>query len=111
ESAAATEGALAGYISLGERFDAVIAGNDQMAIAVRRMLIRREICVPADVMVTGFNGFGFLDYYETRLTTVRSPAYELGSLGAQHMIRRIETGKFDASTVILPVRFLPGETT
>lgn len=111
ESAAATESALAGHIGGGEPFDAVIAGNDQMAIAVRRMLIRREISVPADVKVTGFNGFGFLDYYETRLTTVRSPAYELGSLGAQHMIRRIEGGRFDAATVILPVRFLPGETT
>lgn len=111
ESAAATEGALAGHISGGEPFDAVIAGNDQMAIAVRRMLIKRGVAVPAEVKVTGFNGFGFLDYYDTRLTTVRSPAYELGSLGAQHMIRRIEGGKFDAATVILPVRFLPGETT
>lgn len=111
ETAAATEGALAGYMSTGERFDAVIAGNDQMAIAVHRMLTRRGLHVPGDVRLTGFNGFPFIDYFEARLTTVRSPAYQLGELGAQHIMRRLEKGSFEAKTVILPVEFVPGETT
>jgi LacI family transcriptional regulator len=111
ETPVATEGALAGYLSGGDTFDAVIAGNDQMAIAAHRMLARRGKKIPDDVRVAGFNGFSFIDYLETRLTTVRSPAFQLGSLGAHHIIRRIETGAFETTSVVLPVDFVPGQTT
>lgn len=111
ESPAATEGALSGYIAKGAQFDAVVAGNDQMALAVRRNLLRNGKRIPEDVRVAGFNAFSFIDYLETRLTTVRSPAFQLGSLGAHHIIRRIENGAFDTGSVILPVEFVPGQTT
>jgi LacI family transcriptional regulator len=111
ESAAATQGALAGFMSKGATFDAVIAGNDQMAIAAYRLLTSRGIRVPQDVKLTGFNGFAFLDYFEARLTTVRSPAFQLGTLGAHHMIRRLDSGQFETRALVLPVEFVPGETT
>ncbi len=111
ESPAATEGALSGYIAKGAPFDAVVAGNDQMALAVRRTLLRNGKRIPDDVRVAGFNAFSFIDYLETRLTTVRSPAFHLGSLGAHHIIRRIENGAFETGSVVLPVEFVPGQTT
>lgn len=111
ETPAATEGVLAGHMSSSVDFDTVIAGNDQMAVSVLRMLGRRGISVPGAVRVAGFNGFSFLDFLETRLTTVRSPAFKLGNLGAQHIIRHIEHGKFETSKVILPVEFVAGATT
>ena len=97
-------------MSKGEPFDAVIAGNDQMAIAVYRLLTAKGFGIPRDVKLTGFNGFSFLDYFEKRITTVRSPAFQLGMLGAHHMVRRLEYGTFDAKSVILPVEFVLGET-
>lgn len=57
ESFASTQGALAGHMSKGEPFDAVIAGNDQMAIAVYRLLTAKGFGIPRDVKLTGFNGF------------------------------------------------------
>jgi LacI family transcriptional regulator len=111
ESVVATQGALSGYLAEGHRFDAVIAGNDQMAIAVYRMLKARGFRVPTDVRLTGFNGFALLDHFEAKLTTIRSPAFELGMLGALYLVRRIESGSFDARSVLLPVEFVPGETT
>ena len=111
ETPMATEAALDTFLREGGRCDAVLAGNDQMAIACYRLLQRRGLSVPADVMLTGFNGFDFLDYFSTRLTSVRSPAHELGALGAHHMVRRIEAGRFDASSVVLPVALLNGATT
>src|SRR5690606_15037356 len=98
-------------IAAGVDFDAVIAGNDQMALAVRRNLLRNGKRIPQDVRLAGFNAFSFIDYLEQKLTTVRSPAFELGSLGAHHIIRRIETGAFDTHNVVLPVEFVPGQTT
>ena len=111
ETPAATQGALSGYMNDGGLFDSVIAGNDQMAIAIYRMLKSRGIQIPADVRLTGFNGFDLLNYFEAKLTTMRSPAFQLGMLGALHLVRRLESGRFDARLSILPVEFVPGETT
>lgn len=111
ESSLATQAALDTYLREGGICDAVLAGNDQMAIACYRLLQRRGVRIPGDMLLTGFNGFDFLDYFATRLTTARSPAHELGELGAYHMVRRIESGRFDASTVVLPVTLLNGATT
>lgn len=111
ETPLATQAALDTFLREGGRCDAVLAGNDQMAIACYRLLRRRGLAVPGEALLTGFNGFDFLDYFSTRLTTVRSPAHELGVLGAHHMVRRIESGHFDASSVVLPVTLLNGATT
>ncbi|MDR3470274.1 MAG: LacI family DNA-binding transcriptional regulator [Devosia sp.] len=111
ESAAATQGALEGYLSSTGKLDAVLAGNDQMAIAAYRLLTRRGIRIPEQAMLAGFNGFEFLDYFGTRLTTVSSPAFELGQLGAYHMVKRIETGQFDSKSVMLPTALMVGTTT
>jgi LacI family transcriptional regulator len=111
ETPLATQTALDTFLREGGTCDAVLAGNDQMAIACYRLLQRRDISVPADVLLTGFNGFDFLDYFATRLTTVRSPAHELGELGARHMVRRIERGQFESSSVVLPVTLVNGATT
>ena len=111
ESQVATQAALEGYLSSDGRFDAILAGNDQMAIAAYRLLSKRGLSIPDDVRLAGFNGFDFLDYFGTRLTTVRSPAFELGQLGAYHMARRIEGGAFDSRTIVLPTELMIGTTT
>jgi LacI family transcriptional regulator len=111
ESQIATQAALEGYLSSDGKLDAVLAGNDQMAIAAYRMLSSRGLRIPEDVRLAGFNGFDFLDYFGTRLTTVRSPAFELGQLGAYHMVRRIESGALDSRTIVLPTELMIGTTT
>ena len=111
ESPDATEAALYNHMSTRETFDAVMAGNDQMAIAAFRLLRRRGIAVPEKVKITGFNGFPLLDFFEPRLTTVRSPTFQLGNFGANLMIRRLEEGSFQQDTVVLPVELVPGQTT
>ncbi|MDR3471669.1 MAG: LacI family DNA-binding transcriptional regulator [Devosia sp.] len=111
ETPLATQTALDTFLREGGTLDAVLAANDQMAIAAYRLLQRRGISVPGDALLTGFNGFDFLDYFAARLTTVRSPAHELGELGAHHMVRRIESGRFESSSVVLPVTLVNGDTT
>lgn len=111
ETPLATQTALDTFLREGGSCDAILAGNDQMAIACYRLLQRRGLSVPGDVLLTGFNGFDFLDYFSTPLTTVRSPAHELGELGAYHMVRRIESGRFENSSVVLPVTLINGATT
>jgi LacI family transcriptional regulator len=111
ESVPHTRAALAAYLDREGLPDAVVGGNDRMATAALLELRKRGVAVPQQVMVTGFNGFSPRDVVEPLLTTVLSSAYEMGETGAEVMLRRLRTGRFDASEMRLPVRFLPGEST
>lgn len=103
ESFEATTAGLAGYLDAHELPDAVITGNDQMGIAAVKLLRARGVRVPGRVAVTGFNAFDFRQYSDPVLTTVRSPAYELGALGGEVMLRRLAEGRFSRARIVLPI--------
>ncbi len=54
-------------------FDAIVAGNDVMAIAAIQALQERGIGVPADIAVAGFDDLTQASYSSPTLTTVRQP--------------------------------------
>lgn len=91
--------------------DAIIAGNDQMGIAAMKLLAQRGLKIPRDVAITGFNAFEFWQYTDPVLTTVRSPAYEMGHRGADEIIKRLTDSRFDRQEIIFPVELQVGEST
>ncbi len=95
--------ALESWIERNSLPDAVLAGNDQIGIAVLKHLESRKIEVPAEVLVTGFNKFAFWNCSSPLLTTVESPAYEIGNRGGKEMLRRVEGASFSSSDIILDV--------
>lgn len=102
--AAAAEAALA----RGALPDLFIGQNDQVALTVLQVLKRHNIRVPGDVGICGFNAFPFSGFSDPPLTTARSPAYELGQLGAEVILDRLETGRFNKKEHVLPVSLIAG---
>lgn len=90
--------------------DAVIGGNDQIAIAAMQAVRRLGHAVPKDVRITGFNAFSVWQYTSPTLTSVLSAARDIGAQAAQLLIERIESGRFSHSDVVLPVALQPGES-
>jgi LacI family transcriptional regulator len=88
--------------------DAILAGNDQMGIAVMKFLKARNLEVPRDVMITGFNAFEFWQYTDPVLTTVRSPAYSIGSRGGVEILKRLVAGSFATREILYPVELQRG---
>ncbi len=68
-------------------FSAIFAANDQMAIGARLALYRRGIRVPDDVSIIGFDDQPPSAYVTPPLTTVRQPAFQMGSESAHAMLR------------------------
>jgi LacI family transcriptional regulator len=101
---------LAKYIATSGLPDAILAANDQTAIAAQNWLIDHGTLVPQQVKITGFNAFDFARFAKPILTTVRSPAYELGELGANELLRRLETGYFSNRELVLPVTLEIGQS-
>ncbi len=60
---------------------ALFAANDQMALGALRELQRRDLEVPRDVSLAGFDDIRIAGYLHPSLTTVRVPMYELGREG------------------------------
>lgn len=69
-----------------QRFTALFAANDQMALGACLALQRRSLRVPQDVSVMGFDDVSMSRYSIPPLSTVHHPAYELGQGAAAAML-------------------------
>jgi LacI family transcriptional regulator len=74
----------------GDRFDAVFAANDMMAIGALRALRAAGVRVPEDVAVAGFDDVPLAEHLE--LTTVRVRIAELGARALTQLIIMLENG-------------------
>lgn len=90
----------------GAAFTAVFASNDQMAYGARLALYRRNIRVPEDISLVGYDDLPNSTYSMPPLTTVRQPVYEIGKLAAQAMLKLIagEAAQISAPPLELVVR-------
>lgn len=91
--------------------DAIVGGNDQLAVAAMMTCTQHGLVVPDDVQITGFNGFDFWQYVQPRLTTVKSSAHLLGERAAQELLSRLQNGAFSSDEIVLPVTLELGHST
>lgn len=61
--------------------------------------------------MVGFNGFEAHRYARPHMTTVISPAYQVGERAGEAMLARLKSGTFEQQDHVLPVVFDPGFTT
>ncbi len=100
--------ALAAHVSENGFPDAIMCINDEIALAALKSLRQAQIRVPEQTCVTGFNAFGLHDITDIALTTMRSPAYEMGRTGAKALLHALEEGQFASNKVLLPVDLVIG---
>jgi LacI family transcriptional regulator len=77
-------------LDLPERPDAVFAANDQMAIDAMMAIRERDLCIPEDIAVVGFDDIPMASYVSPPLTTVHQPVYELGWHAARMALEIID---------------------
>jgi DNA-binding LacI/PurR family transcriptional regulator len=90
--------------------DAIMAATDSMAAAALKACEAHGLRVPEDVLITGFNGFDVWRYTHPQLTTVISPAYEMGRLAGDLLLTRLKADKFAKTDHILPVVLQEGQS-
>lgn len=80
-----------------QSFSAVFASNDQTAFGARLALHQRNIRVPEDISLVGFDDLPAASYTIPPLTTVHQPIYELGAAAAQALLKLIDGGRTKAT--------------
>lgn len=87
------------------QFDAVVAANDEMAIGALDELAARDIRVPQDVAVAGFDNIEGAEFNPTPLTTVEQPISEQG-MRAIDLAIQILRGRKVPETLYMPTRLI-----
>lgn len=82
----------------GVSFDGIFAGNDEMAIGAIGELSRRDVSIPDEVAVVGFDDIDVARFIG--LSTVRVPMRELGTQAAELAFQSID-GKTPVESKVL----------
>jgi LacI family transcriptional regulator len=94
--------AVAALIAEGRRPQAIVCGNDEMAVGALSALRAHRLRVPADVAVTGFDDIGVAHRISPALTTVRQPIRALGEEAVRILLDRIHDRAAPRNPVVLP---------
>jgi LacI family transcriptional regulator len=90
---------------------AIFAANDNMAAGVLRAARERELTIPGDLSVVGFDDAELATIVSPALTTVRQPLAELGRTAVSLLTRMLERQRVEALRVELATRLVVRETT
>lgn len=81
---------LRAYLSSPNRPSAVLAANDQIAIALYRAAAAIGLSVPEDLSIIGFDNLDISEHLDPPLTTIAQPFLKIGQTAAEMLIQRIE---------------------
>lgn len=84
-----------------ERFDGIVAVNDNMAIGAMQILKENQIRVPEDVAVIGFNDSKESLVVTPRLSSVAQPFYEAGKVAAEMLLKKLAKECDDSEPITL----------
>jgi len=90
--------------------DAIVGGNDLVALGAIEALSQMGYCVPHDVSVVGFDDMFYSKYSRPPLTTVRQPIYEMGYMAGKILWQLLNGKHVKKHDVILQTEVILRET-
>ncbi|MDQ8195705.1 GntR family transcriptional regulator [Coraliomargarita sp. SDUM461004] len=88
------------------RPDAFVCVNDYFALACIKELAKRNIRVPEDISIVGYDDIKAAANGKPSLTTVRNPMRELGEAAAELLVECIHDSTRDPEEIVLPVNLI-----
>ncbi len=84
--------------------DAFFATSDDAAIAAMNCLLDNGYKIPEDVQVASFHDTKIASLFRPRLTTIKQPIFDLGSMATRMLIKKIndEDGANESNIKIMP---------
>ncbi|MFQ5604166.1 MAG: LacI family DNA-binding transcriptional regulator [bacterium] len=98
-------------LDAGVSFTALFASNDTMAIGAMRCLRERNLQIPKDVSLIGFDDIEVCLQVEPQLSTVRVFKEELGAIAVRRLVEKIEKEQSMVEQSLVPVELILREST
>ena len=88
-------------LDLDPPVDAIFAINDRSAIEMIHLIKQRQLTVPGDIAVVGFNNERFAAFFDPPLSSVDHPAFEMGKAATELLLQHIEDDQLPAQKRVL----------
>lgn len=85
-----TETAIKELLALKDKPDAIFVAGDRLSTGCLSVFNNLKIKVPKDMAIAGFSNSDVLDLFNPSLTSVRQPAYDIGRLSTEMLLKIIE---------------------
>ena len=72
-----------------QRFSVVVCANDEMAAGAFGVLRERDVRIPEEISIMGFDNVFFTEYFRPRLSTVNNPIREMGKMAALCVLKEV----------------------
>ena len=105
-----TAEAVEAMLKKGELPTALIASNDDMALAAIDMFRKAGMQVPNDISVIGYDDGLAAPLVHPALTTVRVPFLDMAGQAVEGLVKLLERGEASVETVSLPVELICRDT-
>ncbi|UQZ87183.1 putative HTH-type transcriptional repressor ExuR [Paenibacillus konkukensis] len=93
--------AMSRLLTLKQRPTAVFCCNDEMALGAIKAINEKQLAVPGDISVVGFDDQLFSAFVTPALTTVRRPIEEISKEGAAKLLTFIENKHIEKETIFI----------
>ncbi|MGD1820215.1 MAG: LacI family DNA-binding transcriptional regulator [Pleomorphochaeta sp.] len=87
-------------------FDAIFAASDIIAVGALKALNEKNIKVPDDVSLLGYDNIYYSGYTNPPLTTVEQPKYEMGVKAVKMLINIINNKKNESNKIIIDPKLI-----
>ncbi len=85
------ESAIKELINMKDKPDAIFVAGDRLSMGCLIVFKNLKIKVPDDMAIAGFSNSDVLDLMNPSLTSVRQPAFEIGQIATEMLIKLIES--------------------
>lgn len=98
-------------INSGIKFDGIFATNDWMAIGAISALREREIKIPEEVKIVGFDNMSISEITSPSITTIHQDSEKLGEYATEILMGIILKDETDIKNITVPVKLVKRNST
>jgi len=91
--------------------DAILAFSDQMAVSALSRLKELKVSIPEQIGIIGFNNEPTDELIVPSLSSIAQPAYEMGRITGNFLLKQIKEDKGDISEEILSTKLIIRDST
>jgi len=91
--------------------DAIFAVNDRKAIGAMIVLKNKKVTIGKGIGVVGFTNDPISTIISPTLTTIAEPAFDIGKVSCELLLKHIKKSNFLAEEIILPGKLIVREST
>jgi LacI family transcriptional regulator len=92
--------------------DGIFYANDLMAIGALKAFRKRQIAIPEDIAIIGFDGIKLTEIVSPEISTIKQPIESIGEMATKQLIRLIEQqDEANCENVSLDVELIVREST